>query len=40
MDLVGAVMAAYGYSPNMTESECVADFFMRYQKLVAKGAKA
>lgn len=28
-----AVMAAYGFSPKMTESECVAELFKRYQKL-------
>ncbi len=28
-----AVMAAYGFKPDMTESECVAELFNRYQKL-------
>ena len=28
-----AVMAAYGFSPKMTESECVAELFKRYQEL-------
>ena len=28
-----AVMAAYGFSPKMTESECVAELFKMYQKL-------
>ena len=33
-----AVMAAYGFSTKMTESECVAELFKRYQALVnAKG---
>ncbi|MBP5544454.1 MAG: hypothetical protein ILM98_10275, partial [Kiritimatiellae bacterium] len=33
-----AVMAAYGFSTKMTESECVAELFRRYQALVdAKG---
>ena len=30
-----AVMAAYGFSPKMTESECVAELFKRYQELSA-----
>jgi len=30
-----AVMAAYGFSPKMTESECVAELFKRYQELAA-----
>ena len=30
-----AVMAAYGFSPKMTESECVAELFRLYQSLVA-----
>ncbi|MBR1836989.1 MAG: methylase, partial [Kiritimatiellae bacterium] len=36
-----AVMAAYGFSTKMSESECVAGLFKRYQTLVAaaKGAK-
>ncbi|MBP5543567.1 MAG: class I SAM-dependent DNA methyltransferase, partial [Kiritimatiellae bacterium] len=37
-----AVMAAYGFSTKMTESECVAELFRRYQALVdakGKGAK-
>ena len=29
-----AVMAAYGFSPKMTESECVAELFKRYQEIV------
>ena len=29
-----AVMAAYGFSTKMTESECVAELFKRYQKLI------
>ena len=29
-----AVMAAYGFSTKMTESECVAELFKRYQELV------
>lgn len=28
-----AVMAAYGFSPKMTESECVAELFKMYQEL-------
>ena len=28
-----AVMAAYGFSPKMTESECVAELFKRYQEM-------
>ncbi len=28
-----AVMAAYGFSTKMTESECVAELFKRYSKL-------
>ena len=36
-----AVMAAYGFPTKMTESECVAELFKRYQSLVAgKEAKA
>ena len=31
-----AVMAAYGFSPKMTESECVAELFKMYQKLTEK----
>ncbi|MBR1608142.1 MAG: class I SAM-dependent DNA methyltransferase [Kiritimatiellae bacterium] len=31
-----AVMAAYGFSTKMTESECVAELFKRYQALVAQ----
>ena len=35
-----AVMAAYGFSTKMTESECVAELFKRYQALVtAKGSQ-
>lgn len=30
-----AVMAAYGFPKGMTESECVAELFRRYQVLVA-----
>ena len=30
-----AVMAAYGFSPKMTESECVAELFRMYQQLSA-----
>ena len=30
-----AVMAAYGFSTKMSESECVAELFKRYQTLVA-----
>ena len=30
-----AVMAVYGFSTKMTESECVAELFKRYQALVA-----
>ena len=34
-----AVMAAYGFKVGMTESECVAELFKRYQTLAAtKGA--
>ncbi len=33
-----AVMAAYGFSTKMTESECVAELFKRYQALVSKTA--
>ena len=29
-----AVMAAYGFPTSMTESECVAELFKRYQKLI------
>lgn len=32
-----AVMAAYGFSTKMTESECVAELFKRYQALSAMG---
>ena len=32
-----AVMAAYGFPKNMTESECVAGLFKRYLALVASG---
>ena len=31
-----AVMAAYGFSTRMTESECVAELFRLYQTLVAR----
>lgn len=31
-----AVMAAYGFKLGMTESECVAELFKRYQALVEK----
>ena len=31
-----AVMAAYGFSPKMTESECVAELFRMYQQLTQK----
>ena len=31
-----AVMAAYGFKVGMTESECVAELFKRYQELVEK----
>ena len=31
-----AVMDAYGFSPRMTESECVAELFRLYQQLTAK----
>jgi hypothetical protein len=31
-----AVMAAYGFSTKMTESECVAELFKRYQALTAR----
>ena len=31
-----AVMAAYGFSVKMTESECVAELFMRYRALVSE----
>lgn len=30
-----AVMAAYRFLPKMTESECVAELFKRYQELSA-----
>lgn len=30
-----ALMAAYGFPTKMTESECVAELFRRYQSLVA-----
>ena len=30
-----AVMAAYGFSPKMTESECVAELFKMYQELTS-----
>ena len=30
----GAVMAAYGFSTKMTESECVAELFKRYAEMV------
>ena len=33
-----AVMAAYGFPTKMTESECVAELFKRYQSLVAAKA--
>ena len=33
-----AVMAAYGFPKNMTESECVAALFERYQALAASGS--
>ncbi|WP_233546601.1 MULTISPECIES: type IIL restriction-modification enzyme MmeI [Prevotellaceae] len=29
-----AVMVAYGFSTKMTESECVAELFKRYAKIV------
>ena len=29
-----AVMAAYGFSTKMTESECVAELFKRYAEMV------
>lgn len=31
-------MAAYGFPTKMTESECVAELFKRYQSLVAAKA--
>ena len=31
-----AVMAAYGFTPKMTESECVAELFKMYEKLTQK----
>ena len=31
-----AVMAAYGFSTKMTESECVAELFKLYEKLTEK----
>jgi hypothetical protein len=31
-----AVMQAYGFSTKMTESECVAELFKLYEKLVQK----
>ena len=31
-----AVMAAYGFSSKMTESECVAELLKRHQSLVAE----
>ena len=31
-----AVMAAYGFSTKMTEAECVAELFKRYQALIAR----
>lgn len=31
-----AVMAAYGFNPKMTESECVAELFKMYEKLTQK----
>lgn len=31
-----AVMAAYGFSTKMTESECVAELFKMYEKLTQK----
>ena len=33
-----AVMAAYGFSTKMTESECVAELFKLYQTLTADGS--
>ena len=32
-----AVMAAYGFSPKMTESECVAELFRMYQEMQKNG---
>ena len=32
-----AVMAAYGFSPKMTESECVAELFRMYQEMTGAG---
>ena len=34
-----AVMAAYGFPVKMSESECVAELFRRYQALAAKGGE-
>lgn len=34
MAAYGFVMAAYGFSPKMTESECVAELFKMYQEIV------
>ena len=31
-----AVMAAYGFNPKMSESECVAELFKMYEKLTQK----
>ena len=31
-----AVMAAYGFSTKMSESECVAELFKKYQKLARR----
>ena len=31
-----AVMAAYGFSTKMTESECVAELFKMYERLTQK----
>ena len=33
-DLDKAVLELYGYTPDMSESEIVADLMVRYQKLV------
>lgn len=36
MATYGFVMAAYVFSPKMTESECMAELFKMYQKLTEK----
>jgi len=34
-----AVMAAYGFPVKMSESECVAELFKRYQSLASQGGE-